>query len=615
MTLLQIDDLSFSYAGRALLDHATLAIGIGQKIGLIGKNGAGKSTLLRLIDGGLTPDGGTIQLGQRVRLGSVAQEAPSGAASALEHVLGADMERTQLLAEAEHAAPERLADIHDRLIAIQADSAPSRASAILNGLGFDSEAQIRPMSTFSGGWRMRVGLASALFAAPDLLLLDEPTNHLDLEAAVWLETWLTRFPGAVLMVSHDRNLLDRAVDSIAHLNQGKIVVTPGGFANYVRIRTERAEQQKRNAARVAAQRAHIQKFVDRFRATATKARQAQSRLKAIARLPAIENLVEDSPTRFCFPVPEYLPPPLLSLDDVSLGYNSKTVLGGISLRVDMGDRIALLGANGNGKSTLAKALSSRLPPQSGSIFVTGGLRIGYFAQHQEDDLDLNSSAFNHLARALPHATATKIRAHGANFGLSADRIEIDTRQLSGGEKARLLLALATCDAPHILILDEPTNHLDIDAREAIIRALTDFSGAIILITHDPYLIDVLVDRLLLVADGKVTFYDDDLTTYQKFALQNVEPKQKIPEKSRGHKVRRTSETIPLRRHLKNAEQKVAELDAERAAIEQRLSGPDFYTRAHPDEMARLYKRLAAILVETENAMECWMAAENALAES
>ncbi len=615
MTLLQIDDLSFSYAGRSLLDHATLAIDTGHKIGLVGKNGAGKSTLLRLIDGGLTPDGGTVRLDHRARVGSVAQEAPSGAASALEHVLAADMERTQLLAEAEHAAPEHLADIHDRLIAIQADSAPSRASAVLSGLGFDSEAQLRPMSTFSGGWRMRVGLASALFAAPDLLLLDEPTNHLDLEAAVWLETWLTRFPGAVLMVSHDRNLLDRAVDSIAHLNRGKIIVTPGGFADFIRIRTERAEQQARNAERVAAQRAHIQKFVDRFRATATKARQAQSRLKAISRLPLIENLVEDSPTRFCFPEPEYLPPPLLSLDDVSLGYNCKTVLRGISLRVDMGDRIALLGANGNGKSTLARALSRRLPPQSGSIFVTGGLRIGYFAQHQEDDLDLNATALDHLARARPHATATQIRAHGANFGLSPDRIEINTRQLSGGEKARLLLALATCNAPHILILDEPTNHLDIDAREAIIRALIDFSGAIILITHDPHLIDLLADRLLLVAGGKVISYDDDLNTYRKLVLQNEEPKQSVSAQSRGHKLKRTSETIPLRRHLKDAEQKVADLDAERAAIEQRLSETDFYTRAHPDEMAQLHKRLAAILVETENAMECWMAAENALAET
>ncbi|HEX7390411.1 MAG TPA: ABC-F family ATP-binding cassette domain-containing protein, partial [Acidiphilium sp.] len=514
MSLLRIENLSFSLAGRALLDHAALTVDPGRKIGLIGRNGAGKSTLLKLITGVHAPDGGTIRLARGAKLGTVAQETPAGDVTPMAVVLAADLERTALLAETDHAAPERLAEIHDRLIAIGAEQAEARAGAILAGLGFDESAQGRPMASFSGGWRMRVALAAALFAAPDLLLLDEPTNHLDLEATLWLETWLARFSGSVLMVSHDRDLLDRAVDSIAHLDRGKIGLTPGGFAEFVRIRTERAEQQNREAARIAAQRAHMQDFVDRFRAKATKARQAQSRLKALARLPAIDTIVEDAPTRFAFPEPRDLAPPLISLDRVTLGYDGRAVLTGIGLRVDMEDRIALLGANGNGKSTLAKALAGRLDPMSGTVFRTRGITVGYFAQHQEDDLVLDDTPLQHLARALPAATVTQLRAQAARFGLDAARIETRVGQLSGGEKARLLLALATRDAPQVLILDEPTNHLDIDAREALVRALTDFPGAVILVTHDTHLIDLIADRLLLVANGKVAEYDDDLDAYR-----------------------------------------------------------------------------------------------------
>ncbi len=620
MSLLTIDDLSFTLAGRVLLDRASLAVDAGRKIGLVGRNGAGKSTLMKLILGELTPDGGMIRLANRARLGSVAQEAPGGAETPLEVVLAADMERTRLLHEAETAPPERMADVHERLIAIDADSAPARAGAILSGLGFDAEAQNRPMSSFSGGWRMRVALAAALFAAPDLLLLDEPTNHLDLEATLWLETWLARFPGAVLMVSHDRDLLDRAVDAIAHLDRGTISLTPGGFAEFIRIRTERAEQHNRTAMRIAAQRAHMQSFVDRFRAKATKARQAQSRIKALARMPALDAIVEDSPTKFSFPEPNDIPPPLLSLDRVALGYGDRTVLGGVSLRIDMTDRVALLGANGNGKSTLAKALAGRLDPLSGTVFRTRGLRIGFFAQHQEDDLDLGATPLLHLARVLPQATPTQLRAQAARFGLDANRIDTKVGSLSGGEKARLLLALATRDAPHVLILDEPTNHLDIDAREALVRALADFPGAVILITHDPHLIDLVADRLLLVSDGQVRAYDDDLAAYRKLILQKTEPKRaETKTQARGDQAadrRARAEgreaTAPLRKAIREAEKTLKALTTEHRQIEAKLADAAFYAKAKPQEINALNQRLAAIARAMSDAETEWLEAEAAL---
>ena len=620
MSLLSIDDLSFTLAGRTLLDRAMLAVDAGRKIGLVGRNGAGKSTLMKLILGELTPDGGTIRLANRARLGSVAQEAPGGDETPIEVVLAADLERTRLLHEAETAPPERMADVHERLIAIDADSAPARAGAILAGLGFEVDAQNRAMSSFSGGWRMRVALAAALFAAPDLLLLDEPTNHLDLEATLWLETWLARFPGAVLMVSHDRDLLDRAVDAIAHLDRGTISLTPGGFAEFIRIRTERAEQHNRTATRIAAQRAHMQSFVDRFRAQATKARQAQSRLKALARMPALDAIVEDTPTKFAFPEPNDIAPPLLSLDRVTLGCGDRAVLSQVSLRIDMTDRVALLGANGNGKSTLAKALAGRLDPLTGTIFRTRGLRIGVFAQHQEDDLDLGATPLLHLARALPAATPTQLRAQAARFGLDANRIDTKVGSLSGGEKARLLLALATRDAPHVLILDEPTNHLDIDAREALVRALADFSGAVILITHDPHLIDLVADRLLLVNEGHVRAYDDDLAAYRKLILQKTDPKQSgAKPAARGDQAadrRARAEgreaSAPLRKAIREAEKTVKTLTAEHRQIEAKLADAGFYAKAKPQEISALNQRLAAIARAISDAETDWLEAEAAL---
>ena len=620
MSLLTLRDVTIRMAGRILLDQAGLTVDCGQRIGLVGRNGAGKSTLLRAIAGELALDGGDIRLASRARIGQVRQQAPSGGATLIETVLEADKERASLLAEAEMATdPLRLADLHERLVAIDADSAPARAAAILSGLGFDAAAQARPVGSFSGGWRMRVALAAALFANPDLLLLDEPTNHLDLEATMWLRTWLSRFPGAALVVSHDRELLDNAVDGIAHLDGGKLAFTPGGFDAFVRIRTERAMQRVHAAENVAAQRAHLQTFVDRFRAQATKARQAQARIKAIAKLPLIEAVVEEAPTRFAFPEPAPLPPPVLTMEKVSTGYEGRAVLRQLSLRIDMDDRIALLGANGNGKSTFAKLLAGRLEPTSGTLFRHPKLRVGYFAQHQEEELDGAQSPLSHMGRAVPRALPPQVRAQLARFGLDASRAETPVEDLSGGERARLLLALATRDAPQLLILDEPTNHLDIDARDALVRALSDYSGAVLLITHDPHLVDLVADRLWLVGDGTVRPYEGDLNDYRTLLVERARPTRDgngggRREERRERAIARAA-SAPLRRQAQRAEALIAKLAAERAQIEVKLSEPELYAPSRVDEMTAARTRLASIARETETAEAVWLEAESALEEA
>lgn len=619
MSVLTLENLSYSIAGRDLLRQASLMVDPGRRIGLIGRNGAGKSTLLKLIAGQIKPDGGAVKLGQRVRMGYVAQEAPGGDITPLEVVLRADVERTALLVEAEDESlpPERVAEVHDRLLTIGADAAPSRAAAILSGLGFNTEWQARPMSSYSGGWRMRVALAAVLFSAPDLLLLDEPTNHLDLEATLWLEQYLQKFGGAILLVSHDRQLLDRAVEAIAHLDNGKLTLTPGGFAEFIRIKTEKALQQNRAVEKAAEARAHMQKFVDRFRAQASKARQAQSRIKALERMPQLESVVEDHATRFSFPEPNKLAPPMLSLDEVAIGYEGKTVLNNVSLRLDMEDRVALLGTNGNGKSTLAKLLAGRLAPMHGRQFRTGNLRVGYFAQHQEDDLVMHETPYEHLARALPKATPPQVRAQAARFGLDADRVNTKVSAMSGGEKARLLLALATRDAPHLLILDEPTNHLDIDARDALVKALAEFEGAVVLISHDPYLVELIADRLLLVANGTVRALEEDLQGYAAGITEGSGSsgggsRDNGKRSNKQEKAQTRSRTAPLRQAVKDAELRLAKLAAEKALLEAKLTEPGIYAAGKSGDLAYVNKRIATITRETALAEQDWLNAEAAL---
>jgi ATP-binding cassette subfamily F protein 3 len=630
--MLHINGLTYRVGGRTLFDRATLAVAKGHKVGLVGRNGSGKTTLFKLIQGELSPDAGTVTIQGRARVGAVAQEAPGGDESLLATVLAADGERARLLASAESERdPHAIAEIHTRLADIDAHGAPARAARILAGLGFDQAAQARGCADFSGGWRMRVALAAALFARPDLLLLDEPTNHLDLEAALWLESHLAGFPGTLLLVSHDRDLLNRAVDAIAHLEGGRLALYPGGYDRFERARAERLETQARFNARRQAERRRIQAFVDRFRAKATKARQAQSRLKKLARLQPIASVVEEKTVAFDFPDPELLPPPLVALEDVAAGYvapggapsSTKPVLKKLNLRIDMDDRIALLGANGNGKSTLIKLLAGRLKPLSGALRKPPKLRVGYFAQHQADELDPAASPCEHAARRLPLAAEEKLRAHLGRFGFGQATADAKAGALSGGEKARLLFALMALEAPHLMLLDEPTNHLDVDARAALVEALNAYGGAAVLVSHDAHLIDLVCDRLWLVAGGACRPFDGDLDDYRARVTEErrarssrVEGEAKrgknnARKDARRERARARAGIQALRDAVKDSEKRLAALGRERADLEAALADPKLY-RGRAEEITRLRKRLAEVGAAIAAEEERWLAAQEAM---
>jgi ATP-binding cassette subfamily F protein 3 len=620
--MLVIDDLTVRIAGRTLIDGASARIATGARVGLVGRNGTGKTTLFGVIAGDIAPEHGSVTLPLRWRIGRLAQEAPDGPEKLIDIVLAADTERTALLAEAESAhEPHRIAEIQTRLADIGAHAAPARAASILAGLGFAHDEQSRTCAEFSGGWRMRVALAAVLFAQPDLLLLDEPTNYLDLEGTLWLQEHLARYPHTLIVISHDRDLLDGAVGHILSLEQQKLTLYRGGYSAFARQRAERQALDLKLAKKQEAQRKHLQAFVDRFRAKATKARQAQSRLKILAKLEPITALVTEEVRPIAMPAPEKaLSPPIVATEGVAVGYApGKPVLSDLNLRIDDDDRIALLGANGNGKSTLVKLIAGRLSPLQGKLTRAANLRVGYFAQHQLDELDGEQSPYDHLRRLLPDAPEAKVRARVGSIGFSGATADNAVKKLSGGEKARLLLGLATFEAPHLVILDEPTNHLDIDSRGALIEAINDYPGAVILVSHDRYLLEACADRLWLVASGKVKPFDGDLDDYRRLVLADrgggaSEAKaSRAPSRSdiRRAAAEKRVQTAPLRRRVARAEAEIARLARELARLDAKLADGNLFAR-DATKAAALAKARADTATALAAAEEEWLAASSAL---
>ena len=563
--MLQIDNLVFDAWGRRFFNHASVMIPAGTKAGLVGRNGVGKSTLFKLIIGELAPQEGDILLPKAARIGSVDQEHPATPVTLLDTILAADTQREALTAQLETAEPEHLAEIYNRLNAIDADRAPARAAEILSGLGFSNADLSRPMAEFSGGWRMRVALAAALFAEPDLLLLDEPTNYLDLEGALWLEARLKKYPQTALIVSHDRELLNNSVDAILHLNEGKLDLYSGGYDDFERRRSERTRLQAATRAKQEAERAHLQKFIDRFRAKASKAAQAQSRIKRLAKLEPIAEIVEQRVAPFTLPSPARpLAPPLLQLEAAAVGYTAAPVLRNLNLRLDVDDRIGLLGVNGAGKSTFAKMVAGALPLQAGEMKRDGRIKVGWFHQHQIEALDPQDTPLDIIRRERPNDSESSRRSRLAQFGLSFDKQETTVANLSGGERARLLLNLIAMAAPHLLILDEPTNHLDIDSRRALLDALNDYEGAVILITHDRSLIELVTDRLWLVADGHIKAFKGDMDDYAKFVLDRAKAGAKAPSQS--------ADAAAAPQPLSAAQEDAARAAAKKAAKKRRRRG-------------------------------------------
>ena len=607
--MLRISDISYSVEGRPLLVGANAVIPDGHKVGLIGANGAGKTTLFKLIRGELGLDGGEISLPTKAKIGGVAQEVPANEVSLLDTVLAADTERASLMAE-ETEDPSRIAEIQTRLVDINAWSAEARASTILKGLGFEDAEQRQPCSAFSGGWRMRVALAAVLFAQPDLLLLDEPTNYLDLEGALWLEAYLAKYPNTVIIISHDRGLLNRAVEGILHLEEKCLTFYSGPYDQFARQRAERRAVQAAMAKKQQARKDHMQSFVDRFKATASKAKQAQSRLKMIEKMDMIAAPEEAAKRVFTFPEPEEMAPPIIAIEGGTTGYGDTVVLQKLNLRIDQDDRIALLGKNGQGKSTLSKLLSDRLPLMAGKMIRSNKLRIGYFAQHQVDELIVNETPLQHLQAVRPGVMQSKLRANLAGFGLGPDQAETAVGRLSGGQKARLSLLLATIDAPHMLILDEPTNHLDIESREALVEALTAYSGAVILVSHDMHLLSMVADRLWLVSDGTVTPYDDDLESYRKLLLSSDKP-SKSKSKSGSAPAPKEKQlsrdaVIALRGEVRKSEARVAKLNEMRDKLAKKLADPALYEDAKLGEMEVWQKKYAEVMGALDRAEALWM---------
>ncbi|GGD98857.1 glycosyl transferase family 1 [Polymorphobacter glacialis] len=618
--MLTMNAVTVRLGGRTILDSATATLPPRGRIGLIGRNGAGKSTLMKVIAGTLDPDSGSVEMPKSARLGYVAQEAPAGQGTPFQTVLAADVERAALMVEEEgHPEPHRLAEIHERLIAIDAYTAAARASRILVGLGFDEAAQHRPLDSYSGGWRMRVALAALLFSQPDLLLLDEPSNHLDLEATMWLENFLKTYRATIVVISHERDLLNNVVDYILHLEGGKITLYPGGYDDFERQRAERLAQLASAREAQAAQRAKLQDYVARNSARASTAKQAQSRQKALARMQPIAEAVSDPTLIFNFPSPQALKPPLVQLDQASVGYDGKPILQHIDLRLDPDDRLALLGRNGNGKTTLARLLSGQLAPMEGTKHAPGKLRVGYFTQYQVEELDSDDTPLEHMSRLMRGANPSQVRAQLGRFGFSGAMAEQKVGKMSGGEKARLALALITRDAPHLLILDEPTNHLDVDTREALVQALNDYDGAVVVVSHDRHMIEASADRLVLVDAGRALEFAGSLDDYTDSILGKGPPS---PEGSRSKANKKDDRkaaaaareaSAGLRKAVKDAEAETARLTARIAEIDRALTDP---RSANASDAHRPASDLMRLRGEADRALESsearWLAASESL---
>ncbi|WP_306114023.1 MULTISPECIES: ABC-F family ATP-binding cassette domain-containing protein [unclassified Roseovarius] len=606
--MLRINDISYAVAGRPLIEHATATIPDGHKVGIVGRNGTGKTTLFRLIRGELALETGEITLPARARIGGVAQEVPGNDVSLIDTVLAADTERAALLVEADTASDAaRIAEIQTRLADIDAWSAEARAASILKGLGFTDAEQKQPCSDFSGGWRMRVALAAVLFAQPDLLLLDEPTNYLDLEGALWLESYLARYPHTVLIVSHDRGLLNRAVGSILHLEDRKLSLYQGNYDTFAQTRAARLAAAESEAKKQEARRAHLQSYVDRFRYKADKAKQAQSRIKALEKMKPITRPQEAALKRFTFPEPEELSPPIIRVENGIVGYDDKPVLSRLDLRIDQDDRIALLGRNGEGKSTLSKLLSDRLPLMQGRKTQSSKLRVGYFAQHQVDELHVDETPIDHIRRLRPEEAPAKLRARLGGFGIGAEQADTLVGKLSGGQKARLSLMIATIDAPHMLILDEPTNHLDIESREALVEALTAYSGAVILVSHDMHLLSLVADRLWLVKDGAVSPYEGDLESYRQLLLGSDKP-AKSEAKTKPVKRPTRDMLLARRQEVRKCEERVEKLNEMRDKIADKLADPAMYDEDNVVEATKWQKKYSEVMDGLDRAETLWMKA-------
>jgi ATP-binding cassette subfamily F protein 3 len=611
--MLTIAGITVRLGGRTILDKATAAILPRSRVGLIGRNGAGKSTLMKAMIGQLEPDDGEIEMPRGTRLGYIAQEAPSGSATPFETVLAADTGRAALMAEAESCHdPDRLGHVYDRLLAIDAYTADARAARVLLGLGFDEEMQRRPLDSYSGGWKMRVALAALLFSEPDVLLLDEPSNHLDLEATLWLESFLKSYPGTLIVISHERDLLNNVVDTIAHLEGGKLTLYAGGYDSFERQRAERAAQLAAARASQDAQRARLQDYIARNSARASTAKQAQSRAKMLAKMQPIAALADDPSLSFDFPNPTELRPPLITLDMASVGYGEDVILRKLNLRIDPDDRIALLGRNGNGKTTLARLLAAQLAPMAGEVHASGKMRVGYFTQYQVEELHGDDTPLQHMTREMAGKTPGAVRAQLGRFGFSGDKAMTLVGKLSGGERARLALALITRDAPHLLILDEPTNHLDVDSREALVQALNGYEGAVILVSHDRHMVELVADRLVLVDGGAATDYAGSIDDYIDFVLGRNQPKgeSKAAKPKAASKAR--DEARALRQAAAEAEAVTARLNADIEALDRALLDPAAAPQFASLSMGEMARRRAMIAADLEAAEARWLEASERL---